>query len=47
MGLLLNRFKHLDKDRYNKHVDLIHKNTGKPKLFIKLDIILNTLTRGS
>ncbi len=47
MGLLLNRFKHLDKDRYNKHVDLIHQNTGKSKLFIKLDIIFNTLTRGS
>lgn len=47
MGLLLNRFKHLDNERFNKHVDIIHKNTGKSKLFIKLDIIINTLTRGS
>lgn len=47
MGLLLNRFKHLDTDRFNKHVDLINKNTGKSKFFIKCDIVLNTLTRGS
>ena len=47
MGLLLNRFKHLDSERFNKHVDIIHKNTGKSKLFIKADIVLNTLTRGS
>lgn len=47
MGLLLDRFKHLDSERFNKHVDIIHKNTGKSKLFIRADIILNTLTRGS
>ena len=47
MGLLLNRFKHLDKDRYNKHVELINKNTGKSKTYIKFDIIKNALIRGS
>ena len=47
MGLILQRFKHLDKARFNKHVDLIHKNTGKSKLYIKYDIIKNALTRGS
>ena len=47
MGLILRRLKGFDKERFNKHVDLIHKNTGKSKLFIKFDIVKNTLSRGS
>ena len=47
MGLILQRFKHLDKARFNEHVDLIHKNTGKSKAYIKFDIIKNALKRGS
>lgn len=47
MGRILNRFKRLDRKRFKKHIDVIHKNTGKSKLFIITDIIVNAITRGS
>ena len=47
MGLLFNRFKHLDNKRFKKTINVIQKRTGKSKLFIITDIIINTLTRGS
>lgn len=47
MGILLDRSKHLNKKRFKKHVEVIHKKTGKSKLFIELDMLFNTLIRGS
>jgi len=47
MGRLLNRFKRLDRKKFKKHIDVIHKNTGKSKLFILTDILINAISRGS
>lgn len=37
----------MDKERLNKHLDVISKNTGKSKMYIKYDIFKNFITRGS
>lgn len=37
----------INKERLNKHIEIIHKNTGKSKLFIKYDILKNFIIRGS
>lgn len=45
-GWLLNKFRHINKERMNKHLDILSKTTGKSKLYIKIDMFLNFLTRG-
>lgn len=44
---ILRKLKSINNERYNKHVEVIHKNTGKSKFFIKMDIIKNFITRGA
>ena len=44
---ILRKIKGIDKERLNKHLDVIQKNTGKSRLYIKFDILKNFLTRGS
>lgn len=43
---IVRKIKGIDKERMNKHIDIIAKNNNKSKLFIKFDIYLNFLTRG-
>ena len=43
---IMRKIRGIDKERMNKHLDVISKNSGKSKLYIKFDIILNFLTRG-
>lgn len=43
---IMKKIRGIDKERMNKHLDVISKNSGKSKLYIKFDIILNFLTRG-
>lgn len=43
---ILRKIKGMDKERLNKHLEVIHKNTGKSKLYIKFDILRNFITRG-
>ena len=47
MGRFLNRIKRLDRKRFKKHIEVIHKNTGKSRIFILTDIMINAITRGS
>lgn len=44
---LMNKFKDINHDRLNKHIEIIHKNTGKSKLYIRMDMLWNFLTRGT
>ena len=44
---LLNKFKHINRERLNKHVEILSKESGKPKFIIKIDMFINFLTRGS
>ena len=44
---LLKKIKGIDKERLNKHIEVIKKNTGKSELYIKFDIFKNFLLRGS
>lgn len=44
---LMNKFKDINRDRLDKHIEIIHKNTGKSKFYIKLDMLWNFLTRGT
>ena len=43
---LLRKIKGMDKERLNKHLDIIQKNTGKSRAYIKFDIFMNFLFRG-
>lgn len=43
---ILRKIRGIDKGRLNKHIEIISKNTGKSKLFIKADIFINFLERG-
>lgn len=43
---LLNKFKDINHDRMNKHIEIIQKNTGKSKLYIKCNMIYNFITQG-
>lgn len=43
---ILKKIKGMDKERLNKHLDVIQKNTGKSKTYIKFDIFKNFITRG-
>ena len=45
-GYALKRVKHFNKDRFEKHIELIHQNTGKSKFYIKLNWIANLITYG-
>ena len=45
-GYLLKRASLLDAERFNKHIDTIKKNTGKSKLYIKMDFLKNFLIYG-
>lgn len=40
------KIKGIDKTRLNKHIELIQKNSGKSKLYIKFDIFKEFLKRG-
>ncbi|MBQ9516043.1 MAG: hypothetical protein IJR57_08030 [Ruminococcus sp.] len=44
---LLNKFKDINHDRMNKHVEIIQKNTGKSKFYIRMSMLWNFLTRGT
>lgn len=44
---MLNKFKDINFDRFNRHVDIIHQKSGKSKLHIKLSMIWNMLTMGT
>ncbi len=44
---LLNKFKDINHDRMNKHVEIISKNSGKSKFYIKCSMIWNFLTQGT
>ncbi len=43
---IMGRIKGIDHDRMEKHVDIISKNSGKSKIYIKFDIIRNFILRG-
>ncbi|MBQ6498512.1 MAG: hypothetical protein IJI48_01255, partial [Ruminococcus sp.] len=44
---LMNKFKDINHERLNKHIDIIQKNTGKSRFAIKWDMMWNFLTRGT
>ena len=44
---LMNKFKDINRERFDKHVEIIHKNTGKSKFYIRMDMLWNFLTRGT
>jgi hypothetical protein len=44
---LLNKFKDINHDRMNKHIDIIQKNSGKSRFAIRWDMMWNFLTRGT
>lgn len=44
---LLKKFKTINKDRMNKHLDVLMKTSGKSKGYIMFDMFKNFLTRGS
>ena len=49
MGVLeyaLKRIRKFDVERFNKHIDIIHQNTGKSKAYIKFDWLINLIIYG-
>lgn len=44
---LLNKFKDINHDRMNKHIEIISKNSGKSKFYILCSIGWNFLTQGT
>jgi len=44
---LLNKFRDINHSRMDKHIDIIAKNSGKSKAYIKFDIIRNFLIRAT
>jgi len=44
---LMNKFKDINHERLNKHIEIIQKNTGKSKFYIRMDMMWNFLTRGT
>ena len=44
---IMKKIKGMNKERLNKHIETIHKNTGKSKFYIKFDIFRNFIFRGS
>ena len=45
-GYLLKRASLWNVERFNKHIEIIHKNTGKSKFYIKADFLKNFLIYG-
>ena len=43
---LLKKIKGINHERLNKHLDVMVKNTGKSRTYIKWDIFKNFLTTG-
>ena len=43
---LMKKIKGINHDRLNKHLDVMVKNTGKSRAYIKWDIFRNFLTTG-
>jgi len=43
---LLRKFKTINKERMNKTIDIISKESGKSKLYILFDMFINFITRG-
>lgn len=46
-GWLLRKFKNINRERMKKTIDIIAKESGKSKLFIIFDMMLNFIARGS
>ena len=44
---LMHKFTDINKERLDKHLDIISKNTGKSKLYIRMDMAWNFLTQGT
>lgn len=44
---LMNKFKDINKDRMNRHIEIISKRTGKSKFYIKCSMMWNYLTLGA
>ena len=44
---LINKVKHINKDRLNKHIEIIAKENNKSKAYIKFDILKNFIINGS
>ncbi len=47
INYLYKRAKKFNKGRFEKHIDIISKNTGKPKIYIKLNWLLNFFIYGA
>jgi len=46
IGYMFSRMKHINFDRFKKHIDVIKKNTGKSKLYITFDFFINFIIYG-
>lgn len=44
---LLNKFKDINHERMDKHIEIISKNSGKGKFYIKCSMIWNFITQGT
>ena len=44
---LLHKFTDINRERLDKHIDIISRNTGKSKLYIRMDMAWNFLTQGT
>ena len=44
---LMNKFKDINKDRMNRHIEIIRQQSGKSKFYIKCSLVWNFLTQGT
>ena len=44
---ILNKFKDIRFDRMDEHIEIIKRNTGKSKFYIKCSMVWNFLTHGT
>ena len=44
---LLHKFTDINKDRLDKHIEIIRRNTGKSRLYIRMSMAWNFLTQGT
>ncbi|MBQ9248430.1 MAG: hypothetical protein IJ171_07585, partial [Ruminococcus sp.] len=44
---LMNKFKDINKDRMNRHIEIIRQQSGKSKFYIKCSLAWNFLTQGT
>ena len=44
---LMNKFKDINKDRMNRHIEIIQQQSGKSKFYIKCSLAWNFLTQGT